>query len=33
MEQQIDPNLVAKKKEAWQIGLAVFILAPGPDPR
>jgi hypothetical protein len=26
MEQQIDPNLVAKKKEAWQIGLAVFIL-------
>jgi hypothetical protein len=26
MEQQIDESIVAKKKAAWQIGLAVFIL-------
>ena len=26
MEQQVDVNLEAKKKAAWQIGLAVFIV-------
>ena len=26
MEGQIDPTLDAKKKAAWQIGLAVFVL-------
>ena len=26
MEQQIDPNLDTKKKAAWQIGAAVFVL-------
>jgi len=26
MEQQIDPSLDTKKKAAWQIGLAVFVL-------
>ena len=26
MEQQIDESIVAKKKAAWQVGFAVFIL-------